>query len=68
MFHLKGDVFFLNRLGNPFDFIVFDEQGKLGLELGVYATPETFIVDNKGVIQEAHTLTNDTWFFNLSCR
>jgi cytochrome c biogenesis protein CcmG/thiol:disulfide interchange protein DsbE len=36
--------YFLNRLGNPFDFIVFDEQGKLGLELGVYATPETFIV------------------------
>jgi hypothetical protein len=23
--------YFLNRLGNPFDFIVFDEQGKLGL-------------------------------------
>ncbi|CAC9660793.1 DsbE family thiol:disulfide interchange protein [bacterium endosymbiont of Bathymodiolus sp. 5 South] len=43
--------YFLNRLGNPFDFIVFDEQGKLGLELGVYATPETFIVDNKGVIR-----------------
>ncbi|MDC9715183.1 MAG: DsbE family thiol:disulfide interchange protein [Gammaproteobacteria bacterium] len=42
---------FLRILGNPYDFIVFDEQGKLGLELGVYATPETFIVDKKGVIR-----------------
>lgn len=42
---------FLKILGNPFDFIVFDEQGKLGLELGVYATPETFVVDKKGVIR-----------------
>ncbi|WP_369178314.1 DsbE family thiol:disulfide interchange protein [Candidatus Thiodubiliella endoseptemdiera] len=42
---------FLEILGNPFDFIVFDDKGKLGLELGVYATPETFIVDKDGVIQ-----------------
>ncbi len=42
---------FLKILGNPFDFIVFDDKGKLGLELGVYATPETFIVDKDGVIQ-----------------
>ena len=42
---------FLKILGNPFTFIVFDEQGKSGLELGVYATPETFVVDKNGVIQ-----------------
>lgn len=42
---------FLRILGNPYDFIVFDKQGKLGLESGVYATPETFIVDKKGVIR-----------------
>ncbi|OIR23993.1 hypothetical protein [Bathymodiolus thermophilus thioautotrophic gill symbiont] len=28
-----------------------DDRGKLGLELGVYATPETFVVDKKGVIR-----------------
>jgi cytochrome c biogenesis protein CcmG/thiol:disulfide interchange protein DsbE len=27
--------YFLNRLGNPFDFIVSDEQGKLGFRLKV---------------------------------
>ncbi|SMM97981.1 Cytochrome c-type biogenesis protein CcmG/DsbE, thiol:disulfide oxidoreductase [uncultured Candidatus Thioglobus sp.] len=47
----KEGKYFLKRLGNPFDFIVFDEQGKLGLELGVYATPETFIVDKNSVIR-----------------
>ncbi len=47
----KEGKYFLERLGNPFDFIVFDRQGKLGLELGVYATPETFIVDHNGVIR-----------------
>ncbi len=47
----KEGAYFLKRLGNPFDFIVFDQQGILGLELGVYATPETFIVDQKGVIR-----------------
>ncbi len=42
---------FLKRLGNPYDSIVFDQQGKLGLELGVYATPETFLVDQQGIIR-----------------
>ena len=45
---------FLDILGNPFDFVIFDQQGRLGLELGVYATPETFIIDQKGVIRFKH--------------
>ena len=31
--------------------IILDPKGRLGLELGVVATPETFIVDRKGVIR-----------------
>ncbi len=41
---------FLKHYGNPYDGIIFDDQGKLGLELGVYATPETFIVNENGII------------------
>ncbi len=54
---------FLARLGNPYDAIIFDQQGTLGLELGVYATPETFLVDQQGVIQEKHIgqLTSRVW-------
>jgi cytochrome c biogenesis protein CcmG/thiol:disulfide interchange protein DsbE len=58
----KGQVF-LERLGNPYDKIIFDQTGKLGLELGVYATPETFIVDSKGIILEKRIgqLTPQIW-------
>lgn len=47
----KDGNIFLTRLGNPYDLIVFDQLGKLGLELGVYATPETFIIDQQGIIR-----------------
>jgi cytochrome c biogenesis protein CcmG/thiol:disulfide interchange protein DsbE len=47
----KDGNIFLARLGNPYDLIVFDPLGKLGLELGVYATPETFIIDQQGIIR-----------------
>ncbi len=47
----KDGNIFLTKLGNPYDSIVFDQLGKLGLELGVYATPETFIIDQQGIIR-----------------
>ena len=45
---------YLEVMGNPFDVIVFDPSGKIGLDLGVYATPETFLVNQKGVILFKH--------------
>ena len=45
---------YLEVMGNPFDIIVFDPSGKIGLNLGVYATPETFLVNQKGVILYKH--------------
>ena len=45
---------FLEILGNPFDVIIFDPNGKIGLDLGVYATPETFLVNKQGVILYKH--------------
>ena len=42
---------YLDILKDPYDLIIFDPIGKLGLELGVYATPETFIVDKNGSIR-----------------
>jgi cytochrome c biogenesis protein CcmG/thiol:disulfide interchange protein DsbE len=54
---------FLQQRGNPYDEIIFDDQGKLGLELGVYAVPETFIVDRKGVIRHKviGEITQQNW-------
>lgn len=37
--------------GNPYAMSVVDQDGKLGLDLGVYGAPETFLVDAQGVIR-----------------
>jgi len=44
----------LARHGNPFDRVVFDSQGQYSMELGIYGTPETFIVDADGVVRYKH--------------
>lgn len=42
---------FLNTHGNPFIFSLSDENGNFGLDLGVYGAPETYLIDQKGVIR-----------------
>jgi len=42
----------LTRLGDPYEFSAFDEEGKLSVNLGVYAAPETFVVDDLGIIRK----------------
>ena len=36
---------------NPYEINIFDSEGTLSLDLGVYGVPETFLVDKKGVIR-----------------
>ena len=55
---------YLDMMGNPFDVIVFDPNGKIGLDLGVYATPETFLVNQKGVIIFKHIGAIDSKVWN----
>ena len=45
---------FLSAYGNPYKAIIYDPKGSLGLDLGVYGAPETFIVDGNGVIRYRH--------------
>ena len=45
---------YLEVMGNPFDVIIFDPNGKIGMDLGVYATPETFLVNRDGLILYKH--------------
>ncbi len=47
-------VQWLNELGNPYLISLFDGNGMLGLDLGVYGAPETYIVNAKGVIEYRH--------------
>jgi cytochrome c biogenesis protein CcmG, thiol:disulfide interchange protein DsbE len=45
---------FLAELGNPFDVIGTDENGRAAIEWGVYGVPETFIVGRDGTILHKH--------------
>ncbi|MFA0412456.1 DsbE family thiol:disulfide interchange protein [Vibrio renipiscarius] len=47
-------VTWLNDLGNPYLIGLFDGNGMLGLDLGVYGAPETFLIDANGVIRYRH--------------
>ena len=42
---------FLGEAGNPFAGVVTDANGMGGIDWGVTAPPETFVVDGKGVIR-----------------
>lgn len=41
---------FLNELGDPYEAIGRDEQGRMALDWGLYGVPETYVVDGKGTI------------------
>lgn len=41
----------LNRDGNPYVMSGFDEKGNVGIDWGVYGAPETFLVDQQGIIR-----------------
>ncbi|QKJ87999.1 Cytochrome c-type biogenesis protein CcmG, thiol:disulfide oxidoreductase [Paramixta manurensis] len=47
-------VNWLNTLGNPYALSLYDGDGMLGLDLGVYGAPETFLIDGKGIIRYRH--------------
>ena len=61
-----GDEY-LKVMGNPFDEILFDPKGQIGMELGVYATPETFLINKEGLIIYKHIgeITKDVWTENF---
>ncbi|OLS63470.1 DsbE family thiol:disulfide interchange protein [Pseudomonas putida] len=44
----------LAEFHNPYQMDIRDEQGTLGLDLGVYGAPETFFIDAKGVIRDKY--------------
>ena len=41
----------LAERGNPYDASLFDANGRVGIDFGVYAVPETFVIDKQGVIR-----------------
>lgn len=44
----------LRRLGDPYVASAFDPDGRVGIDLGVYGLPETFLIDADGRIVHKH--------------
>ena len=44
----------LQRFGDPYVANAFDAEGRVGIDWGVYGTPETFVIDKQGVIRHKH--------------
>ncbi|GAB5449680.1 MAG: DsbE family thiol:disulfide interchange protein [Halioglobus sp.] len=44
----------LQQLGDPYRLNIADREGSLGLDLGVYGAPETFLLDEQGVVRYRH--------------
>lgn len=53
----------LKKYGNPYQKIIDDSAGTFAINLGVYGTPETFIIDQNGVIRDRYTgpITQAVW-------
>tara|TARA_B100000780_G_scaffold40757_1_gene25342 strand:+ start:116 stop:634 length:519 start_codon:yes stop_codon:yes gene_type:complete len=43
-------ISFLEELGNPYDFIGKDKNGKISVLFGIYGIPETLIVDSSLIV------------------
>ncbi|WP_042877939.1 DsbE family thiol:disulfide interchange protein [Cupriavidus necator] len=41
----------LQRLGNPYTASLVDADGHVGIDYGVYGVPETFVIDQQGVVR-----------------
>lgn len=41
----------LGNFGNPFQATLFDADGRVGIDFGVYGVPESFVIDKKGIVR-----------------
>lgn len=53
----------LAQLGNPYDVVAVDKDGRAAIEFGVYGAPETFFIDARGIVQYRHVgpMTAEVW-------
>jgi cytochrome c biogenesis protein CcmG, thiol:disulfide interchange protein DsbE len=44
----------LVAMGNPYNKVITDAEGKIGIDYGVYGVPETYVIDKAGIIRYKH--------------
>ncbi len=54
---------FLNELGNPYTAVAADRDGRIAIDWGVYGAPETFLVNDRGIVvhKQIGSLTPEIW-------
>ena len=45
----------LRSLGNPYEAVAFDSTGRTAIDWGVYGAPETYLIDQQGIIRYKYT-------------
>jgi cytochrome c biogenesis protein CcmG/thiol:disulfide interchange protein DsbE len=58
----------LTELGNPYSVSIVDADGRVGIDLGVYGVPETFVMDKKGIVRYKHVgpVSRKAWVETLA--
>lgn len=53
----------LQDLGNPYEHVALDREGRVAIDFGVYGAPETFLIDPAGTVVYKHVgpLTPEVW-------
>jgi cytochrome c biogenesis protein CcmG, thiol:disulfide interchange protein DsbE len=53
----------LRKLGNPYQGVAVDRDGRVGIDYGVYGVPETFVIDRQGIVRMKHIgpMTHEAW-------
>jgi cytochrome c biogenesis protein CcmG/thiol:disulfide interchange protein DsbE len=44
----------LSQFGDPYSLVAVDADGRVGIDYGVYGVPETYVIDQRGVIVHKH--------------
>jgi len=54
---------YLKDHGNPYKWVAVDPKGQAAIDWGVYGSPETFLIDKKGVVRyrQVGALTPKVW-------
>jgi cytochrome c biogenesis protein CcmG/thiol:disulfide interchange protein DsbE len=55
---------YLQQYGNPYRTVLFDANGEVAIDWGVYGAPETFIIDKYGIIRYKYigAITKKVWY------
>ena len=57
----------LTQLGNPYEVVAVDRSGRTAIDWGVYAAPETFLVNPQGIVvfKQVGALTPEVWMRDI---